>query len=183
MRYANDFVVMCRNYTQAEETLALVQLPLGDELGLKLSSEKTHIATFSEGFAYLGFDLCSRSVTMRAKSVENLEAKVREITEPSHNLDDEVIDKLNQVVRGTANYFATAFSHNRSLFRSLDRWIRMRLRCIGFKRKWTSDNRRLRSRSFLRMGFLSSTCVSQNTQLPERGTPNGVARCPKRARR
>nr|VFK47164.1 MAG: hypothetical protein BECKTC1821D_GA0114238_104210 [Candidatus Kentron sp. TC] len=55
--------------------------------------------------------------------------------------------------------------------------------CIGFKRKWTSDNRRLRSRGFLRMGFLSSTCVSQNTQLPERGTPNGAARCLKQAPR
>nr|VFK50276.1 MAG: Reverse transcriptase (RNA-dependent DNA polymerase) [Candidatus Kentron sp. TC]VFK62990.1 MAG: Reverse transcriptase (RNA-dependent DNA polymerase) [Candidatus Kentron sp. TC] len=91
MRYADDFFVMCRNHTQAEEALTLVRSHLENELKLKSSPEKTHIATFSEDFAYLGFDLCSRSVAMRAKSVKNLEAKVREITERSHNLDDDFI--------------------------------------------------------------------------------------------
>nr|VFK47165.1 MAG: Reverse transcriptase (RNA-dependent DNA polymerase) [Candidatus Kentron sp. TC] len=91
MRYADDFVVMCRSHVQAEEALALIRSHLENELKLKSSPEKTHIVTFSEGFAYLGFDLCSRSVAMRAKSVENLEAKVREITERSHNLDDDLI--------------------------------------------------------------------------------------------
>ena len=114
-RYADDFVVMCRSHAQAEEALALVQSHLGEELKLNLSPEKTHIAAFSEGFSYLGFDLCSRSVTMRAKSVENLKAKVREITERSHNLDDDLITRLNRILRGTANYFATPFSHNRRL--------------------------------------------------------------------
>nr|VFK43777.1 MAG: Group II intron, maturase-specific domain [Candidatus Kentron sp. SD] len=82
-------------------------------------------------------------------------------------VDDALIVQVNRVVRGTANYFATTFSHNRSLFRRLDRWIRMRLRCMKFNRKWTSDNRRLRLKTFLRMGllslgdFLSSTCVDQ----------------------
>ena len=74
-RYA-DFVVMCHSHTQAEEALALVQSHLSDELGLKLSPEKTQFARFEEGFAYLGFDLCSRSVTMRAKSVEKFKAKI-----------------------------------------------------------------------------------------------------------
>jgi len=55
-RYADDFVVMCRSRTQAKEALALVQSHLNDELKLNLTPEKTHIATFSEGFAYLGFD-------------------------------------------------------------------------------------------------------------------------------
>jgi len=108
-RYADDFVVMCRSRTQAEEALALVQSHLGEELKLNLSPEKTHIATFSEGFAYLGFDLCSRSVTMRAKSVEKLKAKVREITERSHNLNGDLIMQLNRVLRGTANFSPRLF--------------------------------------------------------------------------
>jgi len=153
VRYADDFVVMCRSRAQAEEALVLVQSHLGDELNL--SPEKTHIASIEEGFAYLGFDLCSRSVTMRAKSVENLKAKVREITERSHNLDDDLIMRLNRVLRGTANYFATSFSHNRRLFTRLDQWIRARLRCMKFKRKWKTDNRRFRLKYFRRMGLLS----------------------------
>ncbi len=154
VRYADDFVVMCRSHTQAEEALALVQLHLGFDLKLKLSPEKTHIATFSEGFAYLGFDLCSRSVTMRAKSVEKFKAKIQKLTQRSHNLDDDLIGRINQVVRGTANYFATPFSHNRWVFTRLDQWTRVRLRCMKFKRKWKTDNRRLRLKHFRRMGLL-----------------------------
>ena len=50
---------------------------------------------------------------MRPKSVEKFKTKIRELTPRHHNLDAEVIQKINQVIRGTANYFATAFSHCR----------------------------------------------------------------------
>jgi group II intron reverse transcriptase/maturase len=155
VRYADDFVVMCRSQAQAKEALAVVKSHLGDELGLSLSPEKTHIAKFSEGFAFLGFNLCSRSVTMRAKSVEKFKSKIRETTIRGHNLDDDLIMKLNRVIRGTANYFATSFSHNRNLFTELDKWIRVRLRSMKFKRKWKTDNRRLRLKHLRRMGLLN----------------------------
>ena len=54
---------------------------------------------------------------MRPKSVEKFKAKVRELTPRHHNLDAAVIMKLNSVIRGTANYFATSFSHVGDLFR------------------------------------------------------------------
>jgi hypothetical protein len=155
VRYADDFVVLCDNHTQAEEALNLVQKHLQGKLGLNLSPEKTHIATFTKGFSFLGFDISSRSVTMRAKSVEKFKAKVRELTERSHNLDADLIVRLNRVIRGTANYFATLFSHNRKMFTELDKWIRVRLRSIKFKRKWKTDNRRLRLKHFRRLGLLS----------------------------
>jgi group II intron reverse transcriptase/maturase len=155
VRYADDFVVMCQNHTQAEEALDLVTAHLQNKLGLKLHPEKTHITTFKEGFSYLGFDLCARSVKMRAKSVEKFKIKVREITKRSYNLDAELITRLNQVVRGTANYFATPFSHNRQIFARLDQWIRSRLRSMKFKRKWKTDNWRMRIKHLLRYGLLS----------------------------
>ncbi len=92
---------------------------------------------------------------MRAKSVENFKTKVRQITRRSHNLDAEVIVKLNRVIRGTANYFATPWSNCGDMYRSLDRWIRMRLRCMKVKRKSSVDNTRLRLKHFRRMGLLS----------------------------
>ena len=51
-----------------------------------------------------------------------------------------MIEQLNRVIRGTANYFATPWSHCGDMYRSLDRWIRMRLRCMKFKRKSQVDN-------------------------------------------
>jgi group II intron reverse transcriptase/maturase len=177
VRYADDFVVLCSNHAQAEEALAHVRSHLENELKLKLSPEKTHIATFSEGFEFLGFRICSYSRSMRDKSVEKFKDKIREITKRSHNLDDDLILQVNRIVRGTANYFATAFSHNRSLFRRLDRWIRMRLRCMKFKRKWTSDNRRLCLKGFLRMGLLSlSDFYPQPAYVKTLDSPQGVLR-------
>ena len=87
------------------------------------------------------------------QSVEKFKAKIQEITKRSHNLDEQLIARLNQVIRGTANYFATPFSHNRKLFTVVDKWIRMR--CMKFKRKWKTDNRRFRLKYFRRMGLLS----------------------------
>ena len=85
---------------------------------------------------------------MRTKSEEKFKTKIREITRRSHNLDARVIEKPNQVIRGTANYFATEFSTCVKLYQKLDKWIRMRVRCMKFKRKLTFDNYRLKQRYF-----------------------------------
>lgn len=155
VRYADDFVVLCQSEGEAKEALTLVQRLLEDRLGLFLSPEKTKVTRFHEGFTFLGFDIKSNFVRMRAKSVENFKTKVRRITQRSHNLDAEVIEKLNRVIRGTANYFATPWSHCGDTYRTLDRWIRMRLRCMKLKRKSERDNFRLRLKHFRHMGLLS----------------------------
>ncbi len=165
VRYADDFVVLCQTEQQAKEALALVEHLIADRLGLSLSPEKTKVTRFHEGFTFLGFDIKSRFVRMRAKSVENFKTKVRQITRRSNNLDAEMIMQLNRVIRGTANYFATPWSHCGNAYRSLDRWIRMRLRCMKFKRKSQVDNVRIRLKHFKRMGLLSlsdlrPTCVA-----------------------
>lgn len=147
VRYADDFVVVCNNRVQAEAALDLVQSVMTD-LGLHLSPEKTKVASYGKGYEFLGFRLSSTSRTMRAKSLEKFKTKIRELTRRCHNLDARVIEKLNQVIRGTANYFATNFSTCVKLYQKLDKWIRMRVRCMKFKRKVIFDNSRLRQRVF-----------------------------------
>lgn len=154
-RYADDFVVLCRSEEEAKEARTLVEQLLRERLGLELSPEKTKVTTFHEGFAFLGFDITSCSVRMRAKSVEKFKTKVRELTRRSHNLDAELIAKLNRVIRGTANYFATPWSQCGDAYRTLDRWLRMRLRCMKFKRKSKEDNFRLHSKHLMRLGLLA----------------------------
>jgi RNA-directed DNA polymerase len=149
-RYADDFVVVCQTKRQAHEALALVERVLTDDLGLQLSSEKTKVTTFGKGYEFLGFFLSSRSRRMREKSVQKFKAKVRELTVRKCNLDAEAIKKLNRVIRGTANYFATGFSTCRWAFQKLDSWIRMRLRCMKLKRKNYNDNKKLRAGFFRR---------------------------------
>jgi RNA-directed DNA polymerase len=154
VRYADDFVVLCQTHAQAEEALALVTQTL-TELGLALSPEKTRITTYGKGYSFLGFVLSSRSRRMRDKSERKFQDKVRELTCRSHNLDAVVIEKLNQVIRGTALYFATRWFTGRKQLRLLDSWIRRRLRCMKFKSFSYHSNRRLRVKQLERLGLLS----------------------------
>ena len=147
VRYADDFVVVCKDRQQAQAALTLVELVMA-ELGLSLSPEKTKIASFGKGYDFLGFRLSNKSRTMRPKSLEKFKTKVRDITRRCNNLDADVIMKLNRVIRGTANYFATNFSTCVKLYQKLDKWIRMRVRCMKFKRKLSIDNYRMKQRTF-----------------------------------
>jgi len=163
VRYADDFVVVCKTRPQAEAAMALTEEIMTD-LGLSLSPEKTKIASYGKGYEFLGFRLSSRSRTMRSKSLEKFKTKVRELTRRCHNLDARVIEKLNRVIRGTANYFATNFSTNIWLFQQLDKWIRMRLRCMKFKRKSECDNYRLRQGTFdKKLGLLQMLSFTKTT--------------------
>ena len=163
VRYADDFVVVCKTRQQAEAALAEVEKIMTD-LGLTLSPEKTKIASYGKGYEFLGFRLSSRSRSMRSKSLENFKTKVRELTRRCHNLDARVIEKLNRVIRGTANYFATDFSTCIWLFQQLDKWIRMRLRCMKFKRKSDCDNYRLRQGTFdKKLGLLKMLSFTQTS--------------------
>jgi RNA-directed DNA polymerase len=185
-RYADDFVVVCRTEGEAQEALTVVQRVLETELGLKLSPEKTKIGGYGKGYDFLGFHLSSRSRRMRDKSVLKFEAKIRELTIRHHNLDRHVIEKLNRVIRGTANYFTPLFSTCRWSFQKLDSWIRMRLRCMKMKRKNYNDNDKLRVTYFRhKLGLLTleQFCKYRDEHgqirsvIPRRGaTSIGVAR-------
>jgi RNA-directed DNA polymerase len=152
VRYADDFVVLCKSQAQVKEAHALVQQQL-THIGLTLSAEKTKMTDFRGGFAFLGFAILAQSVTMRPKSVEKFKTKIRELTERHYNLDQEVVRRVNAVVRGTANYFATSFSNVWTRFHALDAWLRMRIRAMKFKRKSRSDNWRFRRKHFRNLGF------------------------------
>jgi hypothetical protein len=96
-----------------------------------------------------------------AKSIKN---KVREITRRHDNLEASVIEKLNPLIRGTANDFATEFSTCVNLFQQVDKWIRMRIRGMKYKRKCPLDNHRLKKRVFIhRPGLLEMLGFTQTT--------------------
>jgi RNA-directed DNA polymerase len=185
-RYADDFVVVCQTKRQAQEALTLVQQVLEGDLGLQLSPEKTHVTTYGKGYEFLGFFLSSRSRRMREKSVRKFKAKVRELTIRKRNLDAEAIEKLNRVIRGTANYFAAEFPTGLCGFQKLHSCIRMRLRCMKLMRKNYNDNGKLRVGYFrrkLRLLTLEEFCTYRDARgearrvIPRCGaTSVGVAR-------
>jgi group II intron reverse transcriptase/maturase len=160
VRYADDFVVVCQSINRAEEARSLVESIL-DKLGLKLSPSKTKIVSYGQGYTFLGFFLSSRSRRMRPKSERKFKDKVRELTRRKRNFNAKVIEKLNRVIGGTARYFATSFLTGHDRFHKLDSWIRMRLRCMKFKRKSRHDNRKLRVKKFTKLGLLTMESFCQ----------------------
>jgi RNA-directed DNA polymerase len=154
VRYADDFVVLCKTTRQAEKALQAVTACVEEDLGLALNPAKTQLTTFGQGFDFLGYAVSARTIRMGGKAEERFKTKIKMFTKRSHNLDAEVVLKVNRVIRGTVRYFATAFSTCLGQFNELDRWIRMRIRCMKYKRLWKTDNRRLKRRHIQRMGFV-----------------------------
>jgi len=160
VRYADDFVILCPNFVSAEQALALT-IQILDTLCLSVSPEKTLVTPFWRGFSFLGFQIARRTVSVRQKSVEKFKDKIRSLTKRSHNLDQQVIDDLNRVIIGFAHYFAAPFSTVEEQFYLLDGWIRMRLRCMKYKRISRGDNRRFPNKNIARMGLVSLYSFTQ----------------------
>ena len=141
VRYADDFVVMCRRKTDAEEARRRLGEIL-DRLRLKLHPTKTRLVELGpgkEGFEFLGCHLRvvrshfkGRNYLFRWPSPRAMNAvrtRVRDLTmrRDRAGMKDirEVIRDLNPVLRGWGNYFRTG---NASLkFQQIDRYVRQRL--------------------------------------------------------
>jgi len=133
VRYADDFVILCRSAQEAQEALKIVRL-WADEAHLTLHPEKTWIvdATQRGGFDFLGYHFERGMKWPRRKSVKKLRDKIRRQTRRTngHSMMA-IIDSLNRTLQGWFEYFK--HSH-RNTFGHLDSWIRMRLRSILRKR-------------------------------------------------
>lgn len=177
VRYADDLVILCKSAAQAENALTDAIKTLND-IGLEHSPEKTKVTTMHEGFQFLGFNVSSRAVSIRQKSREKFEDKLKEITTRSHNFDAEVIKKLNQVIRGTVNYFHTKFSNVKSYFKTVDKLIRTRLRSMKYKSKSRQHHFRLKNKTLSKRGLLSGRAICEHAigdWCSLRGKQHGVA--------
>jgi group II intron reverse transcriptase/maturase len=153
VRYADDFIILCRSQQEAEEALALAKQALG-ELKLSLHEKKTRIASFREGFEFLGFRVCAFRIGVRTKALEQFKDKVRLLTRRQQGRNvDAVLVKLNPVLRGFANYFGVA--EVTGLLLRLDKWVRTRIRGFKMKRRNAGDRHRLPNKRLAKWGLLS----------------------------
>jgi len=128
VRYADDFVILCRTREEAQRAMAMVQ-KWTEEAGLVLHPTKSRIADVDkDGFDFLGFTFHKNRRWVRKKSLKKFKDTIRERTKRcnGHSLR-RIIDTLNPILRGWFAYFKHAYH---STFPSLDGWIRMRLRSI-----------------------------------------------------
>jgi RNA-directed DNA polymerase len=133
IRYADDFVILCRSREEAQAALALVQT-WTTGAGLTLHPTKTRIVdALTEGFDFLGYHFKHGDRYPRAKSLKKLQDTIRHKTRRAHGHSIErIIADVSGTLRGWYGYFQHVTK--RYVFQDLDVWVRMRLRSILRKR-------------------------------------------------
>ncbi len=128
VRYADDFVVLCRSPQEAAEALAVVR-DWTEKAGLTLHPVKTRLVDAgTDGFDFLGYHFGRGRRWPREKSLEKFKDTIRAKT--GRNVGKGlpmVIADINSTLRGWFGYFQ--HSH-RPTFRMVDGWVRRRLRSI-----------------------------------------------------
>jgi RNA-directed DNA polymerase len=162
VRYADDFLVLAKSTSDIEKAYDLVRDVIENKLGLQLSKQKSKITSFTDGFEFLGFSFSHKHISIRTKSLENMKDKIRRLTIRSHNFSDDLVNRLNRVTRGYANYYATEFSHVKMQFTMLDGMIRRRLRSMKTKRITRYNNKKIPNR-FFEKRHLYSLCTALQT--------------------
>ena len=188
VRYADDFVILCRSHSEAQRALVEVE-EWTTAAGLRLHPEKTRIvdATQRGGFDFLGYHFERGYRWPSPKSLRKIQDKIRAKTRRTDGQSlQRIISELVPVLRGWFEYFK--HSHW-SIFEKLDKWIRMRLRSIlrhRQKRKGRSrglDHNRWPNAFFAEQGLFSLTAAYAQTVNPLGGkTTNRRAGCGRSAR-
>ena len=155
VRYADDFVILCPSREEADLALKHTKEVL-KKLKLELHPDKTSVTDFWSGFEFLGLRFRSYRLGIKPKSIERFKDKVRTLTRRQQGRNvDAVLEDLNPVIRGWARYVGVAEATQ--TLRTLDKWIRMRIRAFRLKRKCHHDNWRLPNRRLEKWGLLSLT--------------------------
>ncbi len=164
IRYADDFVILCRTREEAEAALESVR-GWTSAAGLTLHPKKTRIVdTAEDGFDFLGYHFKKGRRWPRKKSLEMLKIGVRELTKRTNGRSlEEIIAKLSRRLVGWFGYFKHSYKYT---FEDIDKWIRRRLRSLLRKRKGIKgiskgvrDNLRWPNKFFVNHGVFSLTAA------------------------
>lgn len=153
VRYADDFVVICKTKRECEEAEKRIRVIL-ERLGLELHPDKTRrVELFDgkEGFDFLGHHLHKRMSGKlweekgkrlyflhrwpSARAMKRVRQRVKELTPRGRCHADlrDVIADLNPVLRGWGNYFRTGNAAKQ--FNQIDSYVWQRLKALRVKRK------------------------------------------------
>jgi RNA-directed DNA polymerase len=130
VRYADDFVVLCRTAQQAQAVLEEVKSWV-EQNGLRLNADKTHVGDCrqaGQGFEFLGYRFEAGQRWVRPKSFKALRERIRVKTQRTRGDSlAKIIEDLNPMLRGWFNYFKQAHP---LVHEMMDGFIRRRLRAL-----------------------------------------------------
>jgi len=162
VRYADDFVVLCKSHEEADAALATIRAWVLDN-GLRLHPDKTHVGDCrqaGQGFEFLGYRFEAGRRWVRKKSLNRLKDNIRARTRRTCGQSlARIIENLNPMLKGWFAYFKHAHPFT---FQRLDQFIRRRLRSLlrkqnkrpGFGRN-RADHQRWPNAYFAQAGLLA----------------------------
>ncbi len=162
VRYADDFVVLCKSHEEADAALATIRAWVLDN-GLRLHPDKTHVGDYrqaGQGFEFLGYRFEAGRRWVRKKSLNRLKDNIRARTRRTCGQSlARIIENLNPMLKGWFAYFKHAHPFT---FQRLDQFIRRRLRSLlrkqnkrpGFGRN-RADHQRWPNAYFAQAGLLA----------------------------
>jgi len=148
VRYADDFVIICKSKHEAEFIRGKIATFLKKKIGLELSNEKTKITHIADGFDFLGFNI--RKYTEKSKrskyyhvgkllikpqkeKVINFLRRIQEVLSNNKTAKQEsIIHMLNPMLQGFGMYYRFAVSKktfstiNSHLWQKLWKWAKRR---------------------------------------------------------
>jgi len=134
VRYADDFVILCRTEAEAQRALVKVRAWVS-EAGLTLHPEKTRVVDARQrgGFDFLGYHFERGMRWPRKKSLKKLRERIRKKTPRLAGRSlKAIIADVNRSLRGWYGYFQHSKANT---FAEVDGYVRRRLRSLLEKRR------------------------------------------------
>ena len=149
VRYADDFVILCKSKTIAKQVKEDITKFLKNTINLTLSEEKTRITHIKDGFNFLGFTFrkyprlgirnpkdigdYTMLVTPEKEKIQNLRVSVKAAIKRCTALpQDTLVKLLNPILRGWGNYYR--YANSKVSFNKVDHYVYHRLMRWGNRR-------------------------------------------------
>lgn len=165
VRYADDFVIVCKSKTEAEFVKGKISSYLDKEIGLELSDEKTSITHISDGFNFLGFNIRKyhkKSPKSKFHTIGKLlikpqkEKVLKVIRKMQETLDNNktakqmsIISTLNPIIQGYGMYNRFVVSKRTYSFIDSQLWHKLW--------KWAKRRHPKRSNTWIRRKYFTTT--------------------------
>jgi RNA-directed DNA polymerase len=129
VRYADDFVVMCKDEGEAESAYKLAREILEDQLKLtlhKLGTTKTRILRVNKGFDFLGLRFSSAPIRPSDRTLSKLKTRIDQLFSQKENL---TLTQIAQKLRGLLHAWGDVYVHfdSKKCFALADQHVTTRL--------------------------------------------------------
>jgi len=165
VRYADDCNIYVRSQRAGERVMKSVSQFITSKLKLKVNDDKSAVARPGRrkflSFSFLGSEIVKRRIA--AKAIVRFKQRVRELTRRTTGVSIEtMVAQLSRYLTGWRGYFG--FCQTPSVLRSLEQWLRRRLRAVVWK-QWKYGR--------VRFAELQKRGVSKNLAAQTAGSAHG----------